>query len=403
MNKPNKPTKGVFALKRELSLLVLLSMAFLVLLSFRKEHGFSFIMMGDSRTELCIPYGKAEVGKIDDLMAKRYWDEPKLFFNANQKLDSIYLFKNDSLQQVLIYNQEKFPEEIFSIIEGERRRVFCKQGMEWVYGSIVGNINNGQSDFVVHGGDMVLFGYPDSTFSGSPYWQYFNESFYSKLPDRVFYPVVGNHETWDDMTISGMREAFPYLESYGFTEEERIYTRDYKGSRFVFLNTGPYVPETAWNSTNPDYSSQMNYLKQQLDDALAKKIKNVFVTYHYPSFVKVGHPPLPPDQNPHNLLKQYSNKLNVVVFNSHTHTTEHYFVDNINYLVMGAGGAPQKYEPVKGGSTEPELYWKGKPRFEEYNYIKIEVSKNRIVGKIHRYAPEFDNEMEWVEVFTIDV
>ena len=96
---------------------------------------------------------------------------------------------------------------------------------------------------------------------------------------------------------------------------------------------------------------------------------------------------MPPSQNPHDVLKKYAQQLNVMVFNSHTHTTEYYVVDSVRYLVMGGGGAPQKFTNAPNPSTEHELYWDGAPRHEEYNYLKVKVAKDQIVGTVKKFTP----------------
>jgi hypothetical protein len=79
--------------------------------------------------------------------------------------------------------------------------------------------------------------------------------------------------------------------------------------------------------------------------------------------------------------------LNIVVFNSHSHSTEHYLVDGVHYLVLGAGGAPQAFDRNDNPSPEPELYWQGRDRVEEYNYLQVFVDGPNLRGTIHRFRP----------------
>ncbi len=137
----------------------------------------------------------------------------------------------------------------------------------------------------------------------------------------------------------------------------------------------------------------MAFLVEELKAARAAGADHVFVVYHSPSYVQVAHDPLPPDQSPHPYLKPYALDFNIVVINSHTHTTEQYLVDGINYLVLGGGGAAQKFSYTQNPSTETELYWKGRTpseRAEEYNYLRVTVDGPRLVGVIHRWRPEED-------------
>ena len=62
-------------------------------------------------------------------------------------------------------------------------------------------------------------------------------------------------------------------------------------------------------------------------------------------------------------------------------------VDGVNYLVLGAGGAPQAFDLTTNPSPEEELYWKGQNRVEEYNYLKVTVDGPNIKGIIHRFRP----------------
>ncbi len=125
-----------------------------------------------------------------------------------------------------------------------------------------------------------------------------------------------------------------------------------------------------------------------------KKVKHVFVVYHKPSFVKVGHNPLPEKENPHYaVLKDFADKYNIVVFNSHVHSTEYYKVDGIHYVVAGAGGASLAYKPCDLPSPEPELYWNNKPRVFEMNYMKIHIKGKKLRVDVHRFhPPEFKAE-----------
>ena len=67
------------------------------------------------------------------------------------------------------------------------------------------------------------------------------------------------------------------------------------------------------------------------------------------------------------------------MFNGHVHTTEMYDVDGVKYLMLGGGGAEQ--DPILPGRTRikvpadypPDLYWKGEPPKEEYNYVLVDV------------------------------
>src|SRR6516165_9433576 len=84
-------------------------------------------------------------------------------------------------------------------------------------------------------------------------------------------------------------------------------------------------------------------------------------------------------RTPHKVIASYAKDLEIVVFNGHVHTTELYEVDSVKYLLLGGGGAEQ--DPILPGRTSikvpagypPDLYWKGQPPKEEYNYALVDV------------------------------
>jgi len=123
----------------------------------------------------------------------------------------------------------------------------------------------------------------------------------------------------------------------------------------------------------------MQQLKQWLDEAKAKGITKTFITFHYPVFCRAGLGPIPQPDNPHSVIASYAKDMEIVVFNGHVHTTEMFDVDGVKYLVLGGGGAEQ--DPILPGRTStkvpdgypPDLYWKGQPPKEEYNYVLVDV------------------------------
>src|SRR3954464_11764026 len=116
-----------------------------------------------------------------------------------------------------------------------------------------------------------------------------------------------------------------------------------------------------------------------IDDAKAKGIDKVFITFHYPVFARSGLGPIPDADNPHRLIASYAKDMEITVFNGHVHNTEIYDATRVKYLMLGGGGAEQ--DPILPGRTSikvPEgypqdLYWKGEPPKEDYNYVLVDV------------------------------
>ena len=138
----------------------------------------------------------------------------------------------------------------------------------------------------------------------------------------------------------------------------------------------------------------------------AKGIKKAFIIFHYPVFARSGLGPIPAPDNPHKLIAAYAKDMEVVVFNGHVHTTEMYEVDGVKYLMLGGGGAEQ--DPILPGRTSikvpadypPDLYWKGQPPKEEYNYVLVDVKPGeKTKFTLNRFRPWSAEPFGTVELF----
>lgn len=378
-------------LKRFLTL-GLLVLLLLPLVTPAKEAGkFSFLVMGDTRSEAYLSPTMSK-NRMEAILRHRYHDkEVILELKGKKPLRATIPRAGRSL--VLHYNENEWPQRIEEFHNNAYRQIYTREGFEWVMNTAVKDLNTAKATrpvFLIHGGDIILNGYQGRSLS-SPYWKLMWNKLLRHLPNRV-YAAVGNHETWEDPKLEGMMAAMPWLKDTGFDEKKRIYSFDKENARFIFLNSGPQCDSevgqnTDWCSTKPDYPAQMTFLRKELDNAKKNKLGHIFVTYHKPSYIKVGHNPLPAEKNPHHVLKAYADDFNIVVFNSHAHTTEHYLVDGVRYLVIGGGGAPQAFYPTRNPTKQTELYWKGAPRHEEYNILKITVSGTRVKGVLQRFQP----------------
>ena len=95
------------------------------------------------------------------------------------------------------------------------------------------------------------------------------------------------------------------------------------------------------------------------------------------------------------------------MFNGHVHTTEMYEVDGVKYLMLGGGGAEQ--DPILPGRTSnkvpadypPDLYWKGEPPKEEYNYVLVDVEPGQKTKfTLSRFRPWSAEPFATVDLFT---
>jgi hypothetical protein len=82
-------------------------------------------------------------------------------------------------------------------------------------------------------------------------------------------------------------------------------------------------------------------------------------------------------------------------------------VDGVRYLLLGGGGAEQ--DPILPGRTSikvpanypPDLYWKGQPPKEEYNYLRVDVTPagQKTKFTLNRFRPWGAKPFESVELF----
>ena len=386
--------------------------------------GFSFAACGDSRPMMYLPYkdghpdlvrlfvemfGLVMPERVAEEVVKRY---VKMVFDPVTKdlVQVIMPFMTKSEVMTLSVDQGWVTQatvEDVKLLPGVHREMFQLQGGDWVAREIVGHVKAGRARFVINSGYVVWWGNQGHLISDSPYWKRVYDTMLKLLPppddemraaglEGRWFLSVGNHEVWGDPKIEGTLAAVPYLKNSGVTPERLIYKFDFKDVRFVFLWTGKYDyrSPSLWDGDRPVYAEQMTQLRQWLDEAKAKGVKKTFIVFHYPVFCRAGLGPIPEPDNPHKVIAAYAKDLELVVFNGHVHTTELYDVDGVKYLLLGGAGAEQ--DPILPGRTSitvpagypPELYWKGQPPREEYNYVLVDVEPGQKTKfTLTRYRP----------------
>ena len=388
------------------------------------DSGFSFAACGDSRPMMYLPYKDGHpdlvrlfVEMFGLVMPERVAEEVvkrdvKMIFDpaTNDLIQVVMPFMTKTEVMTLSVDQGWVTQAVVEdvkLLPGVHREMFQLQGGEWVAREIVQHVQTGRARFVINSGDVVWWGNQGHLIDDSPYWKRVNDTMLRLLPppddemraaglEGRWFLSVGNHEVWGDPKIEGTLSAVPYLKTLGVTPERLIYKFDFKDVRFIFLWTGKYDyrSPSLWDADRPVYAEQMVQLRQWLDEAKAKGIKKTFITFHYPVFCRSGLGPIPERDNPHRVIAGYAKDLEVVVFNGHVHTTELYDVDGVKYLLLGGGGAEQ--DPILPGRTSikvpanypPDLYWKGKPPREEYNYVLVDVEPGQKTKFIlTRYRP----------------
>src|SRR6476646_2136491 len=403
----------------------------------KSGSGFSFAVYGDSRSMMYLPYMETQKEEATNAMvdmvelvlpqkvaAGVVQKDVKLIYDpATKELTQVIMpFMTQSEVTYMTLDKGWVTEasvEDIKLLPGVRRTMFRLYGGEWVARGIVENVRSGRAKFVLNTGDMVWWGKQGAKPSENPYWKLVYEDVLKQLPPpddqmraaglpgRVF-PAVGNHEVWNDSDVEGLLSSFPYLKKFGVSDKRLIYKFDYSGARFIFLWTGKYDyrSPSSWDADRPQYEAQMKELKTWLDEAKVAGTRKVFISFHAPAFCRSGMGPIPEPQNPHKVIASYAKDLEIVVFNGHVHTTELYEVDGVKYLLLGGGGAEQ--DPILPGRTSikvpadypPDLYWKGQPPKEEYNYLLVDVQPGQNTKfTLNRFRPWSAEPFASVELF----
>jgi len=401
------------------------------------QGGFSFAAVGDTRPMMYLPEASGEpnlvklfVEMFGLVMPERVAEEVvkkyvRMTFDPDTKelIQVVMPFMTKTEVMTLTVDKGWVTEasvEDIKLLPGVHRTMFRLQGGEWVAREIVKDVNAGRAKFVINSGDVVWWGNQGLTVDDSPYWKRVNDTMLKKLPppddelraaglDGRWFIGVGNHEVWGDPKIEGTLNAVPYLRKLGVTPENLIYKFDFRDSRFIFLWSGKYDYRSPsnWDADRPKYEEQIDHMKEWLDEAKAKRIPKVFITFHYPVFARAGLGPIPFATNPHRFIASYAKDFEISVFNGHVHTTEMYEVDGVKYLMLGGGGAEQ--DPILPGRTSnkvpadypPDLYWKGDPPKEEYNYVLIDVQPGQKTKfTLNRFRPWSSEPFGTVDLFT---
>ena len=440
---PNRPSSGVDrrTLLSALTALPALSAPLLASAtraqSASAQGGFSFAAVGDTRPMMYLPENSGEpdlvklfVEMFGLVMPERVAQEVvkkyvRMTFDPNTKelIQVVMPFMTKTEVMTLTVDKGWVTEasvEDIKLLPGVHRTMFRLQGGEWVAREIAKDVNAGRAKFVINSGDVVWWGNQGLTVDDSPYWKRVNDTMLKKLPppddemraaglDGRWFIGVGNHEVWGDPKIEGTLNAVPYLRNLGVTPENLIYKFDFRDSRFIFLWSGKYDYRSPsnWDADRPKYEEQIAHMKEWLDEAKAKGIPRVFITFHYPVFARAGLGPIPFATNPHRFIASYAKDFEITVFNGHVHTTEMYDVDGVKYLMLGGGGAEQ--DPILPGRTSNkvpadyplDLYWKGEPPKEEYNYVLVDVQPGQKTKfTLSRFRPWSSEPFGTVELFT---
>jgi hypothetical protein len=248
------------------------------------------------------------------------------------------------------------------------------------------------ASFALYSGDFIWRG-GDAT-----YWKEIQTQFPASLRSVSFprlFPVIGNHEAWElDGNVGAMKnyfDTFPYLAQNGV--QYHNYAFVIGNSLFVNLCSGVYgtdpekfeEDDKIWNCKAIESFDKLMQSLRLLYGQLTYKgrLKNIFVTYHKPSYSTYEHPPLNTDNDPVQTLLEFKKgkpDLHIFVFNGHNHVTELFQPSpGVFALVAGGGGAPQKQGIAVNdhGKPMPELFWSavGSSRYRRINFFRAYIDQ----------------------------
>jgi len=264
-----------------------------------------------------------------------------------------------------------------------------------VYHDVVKLLRDDAS-FALHTGDLVLKGCEEDD------WDKFKKLIPSDLRNinkSKFLPALGNHELYQESgegdALNNYSNTFPFLKD----QEHGVYHNYYfviDNSLFFSLCSGPINnikdfehDDRTWNCKAYSYDTVMEQVGKIYDEYTyhGRRIDNIFIQYHKPSFSHSKHPPLDESNDPLTKLleiKKDAPDLKIFVFNGHIHTTELYNPeDNVYVLVAGGGGAPQKITNKTWEKPSNEIFWKNlketNKKSKRINYFRVFVDANNDV------------------------
>lgn len=207
---------------------------------------------------------------------------------------------------------------------------------------------------IFHVGDLI------NSDTSSSDWADFFKAEANTLPFSPFYPVLGNHEGTGDN----------YLKIFEMPYESG--TENYYGVRYA---TSYFLMLDIYNSPFDINTQQYNWIENTLKQCSSDPaIRNIFIVLHHGPYDTC--PNHGANMEVRAALVPLFEKYGVnIVFSGHNHVYERGTVNNIKYVVTGAGGAPL-HEPgpnTDGIETSKSAY--------EYAVLEIEGATIKFAAK----------------------
>ncbi len=290
-----------------------------------------------------------------------------------------------------------------------------------VLSKIVNHIVTTQPDvkFVIVAGDLVTGTEhePEKTYRQLLHWKEILSPIY-KNPKMVWpkvWPIIGNHESRNPKDEENFKRAFPNVYSNGPDDEKGIsYSFDFNNTHFTFVNTDRWYYGDP-NDTTDDrrdwhYIKHIDWLENDLDAAIKRGVKHIFVVSHEMIYPTGGHLRdglanlgekfngvmdstrmwyMNRRQKVIDILKKYHVDAHIC---GHEHTYARQKVNGVYEIIAGSAGAHLYYpNPVYRKDADTHYPWEEMsytaaiPYYKELNYNygpgeNSQASKN-FVGK----------------------
>lgn len=228
-----------------------------------------------------------------------------------------------------------------------------------IHREIVRSVKRYKPAFVIHTGDLVADG------NQLQQWENFFKISQELLQTTPIYPVLGNHE----------KNSPLYFRFFSLPGAENYYSFNWGDCHIIALDSN----EEYLNSP-----SQLKWFREDLE--LHKNYPYIIVFFHHPPFTLIED------------RKSYAQKVREVivpilekykvsvVFHGHDHNYQHFYVNGINYIVAGGGGAPLY------SISKPDRYTVKAEKV--YNYIICDVDENKLVLRAYRLGGSLLEKIE---------
>jgi len=218
-----------------------------------------------------------------------------------------------------------------------------------IHREIVEKVLSQKPALALHTGDLVADGREIEQ------WEQFFQISQPLIQSVPLYPALGNHEMDSPL----------YFRFFSLPGNERYYSFDWGACHFICLNSNePYLAEP----------SQLQWLQEDLQRH--KDSPYIVVFFHNPPHTLVkgreeGAQKVRQTFSP--ILEKYQVS---AVFLGHDHNYQHFYINDIHYIVVGGGGAPL-YDV-----SAPDKYTIKSEKV--YNYVIADVGEEKMVLRAYR-------------------